>query len=90
MCLEFKLFRITISCICCRSRILVEEEGEIFRKGIVLLGPAEMEGDYAGEELRREVRPERGCNSVSLLFSFFFFTVARSHGRKATTASINK
>jgi hypothetical protein len=39
-----------------RSRILVEEEGEVFRKGIVLLGPAEMEGDYAGEELRREVR----------------------------------
>jgi protein phosphatase 1 regulatory subunit 37 len=35
---------------------LVEEEGEVFRKGIVLLGPAEMEGDYAGEELRREVR----------------------------------
>lgn len=28
----------------------------MFRKGIVLLGPAEMEGDYAGEELRREVR----------------------------------
>lgn len=35
---------------------MAEEEGEIFRKGIVLLGPAEMEGDYAGEELRREVR----------------------------------
>lgn len=39
-----------------RSRVLVEEEGEVFRKGIVLLGPEEMEGDYAGEDLRREVR----------------------------------
>ena len=38
-----------------RSRILVEEEGEVFRKGIVLLGPEEMDGDYAGEDLRREV-----------------------------------
>jgi protein phosphatase 1 regulatory subunit 37 len=33
----------------------VEEEGEIFRKGNVLLGPEEMEGEYAGEDLRREV-----------------------------------
>lgn len=32
------------------------EEGEVFRKGTVLLGPAEMEGEYAGEELRKEVR----------------------------------
>ena len=39
-----------------RSRIWVEEEGEVFRKGTVLLGPAEMEGEYAGEELRKEVR----------------------------------
>lgn len=35
----------------------MEEEGEIFRKGAVLLGPEEMEGEYAGEDLRREVRP---------------------------------
>jgi protein phosphatase 1 regulatory subunit 37 len=34
----------------------VEEEGEVFRKGTVLLGPEEMEGEYAGEELRKEVR----------------------------------
>jgi protein phosphatase 1 regulatory subunit 37 len=33
----------------------VAEEGEVFRKGTVLLGPAEMEGEYAGEELRKEV-----------------------------------
>ena len=39
-----------------RSKSWVEEEGEIFRKGAVLLGPEEMEGEYAGEELRREVR----------------------------------
>lgn len=39
-----------------RSRIWVEEEGEVFRKGTVLLGPAEMEGEYPGEELRKEVR----------------------------------
>ncbi|KAL0959057.1 hypothetical protein HGRIS_014357 [Hohenbuehelia grisea] len=38
-----------------RSRIWVEEEGEVFRKGAVLLGPEEMEGEYAGEELRREL-----------------------------------
>ncbi|KAF8638634.1 hypothetical protein AX17_002059 [Amanita inopinata Kibby_2008] len=38
-----------------RSRIWVEEEGEVFRKGTVLLGPEEMEGEYDGEELRREL-----------------------------------
>ncbi|KAL1743355.1 hypothetical protein HDZ31DRAFT_41155 [Schizophyllum fasciatum] len=38
-----------------RSRSWVEEEGEVFRKGTVLLGPEEMEGEYAGEELRREL-----------------------------------
>jgi hypothetical protein len=39
----------------CSSRSWVEEEGEVFRKGTVLLGPEEMEGEYAGEELRKEV-----------------------------------
>ncbi|KAF5364866.1 hypothetical protein D9757_013043 [Collybiopsis confluens] len=38
-----------------RSRNWVAEEGEVFRKGNVLLGPEEMEGEYAGEELRREL-----------------------------------
>jgi len=38
-----------------RSRSWVEEEGEVFRKGAVLLGPEELEGDYAGEELRQEL-----------------------------------
>ncbi|KAG2055296.1 RNI-like protein [Suillus hirtellus] len=38
-----------------RSKSWVEEEGEIFRKGAVLLGPEEMEGEYAGEDLRREL-----------------------------------
>lgn len=33
----------------------MEEEGEIFRKGNVLLGPEELEGEYAGEDLRKEV-----------------------------------
>ena len=33
----------------------MEEEGEVFRKGNVLLGPNEMEGEYAGEDLRIEV-----------------------------------
>ncbi|GBE84362.1 hypothetical protein SCP_0603410 [Sparassis crispa] len=37
------------------SRSWVEEEGEVFRKGTVLLGPEEMEGEYDGEELRREL-----------------------------------
>lgn len=39
-----------------RSRYLLEEEGEIFRKGQALLGEAEMESEYAGEELRQGVR----------------------------------
>lgn len=38
-----------------RSKVMVEEEGEVFRKGNVLLGPEEMEGEYDGEELRIEV-----------------------------------
>jgi len=38
-----------------RSKSWVEEEGEVFRKGNVLLGPEEMEGEYAGEDLRREL-----------------------------------
>ncbi|KAI0072487.1 RNI-like protein [Panus rudis PR-1116 ss-1] len=38
-----------------RSRSWVAEEGEVFRKGTVLLGPEEMEGEYDGEELRREL-----------------------------------
>lgn len=46
-----------------RSKSWVEEEGEIFRKGTVLLGPEEMEGEYAGEDLRREVRPVPVSNS---------------------------
>ncbi|KAJ7480292.1 hypothetical protein B0H11DRAFT_1863724 [Mycena galericulata] len=37
------------------SRSWVEEEGEVFRKGTVLLGPEEMDGEYAGEELRKEL-----------------------------------
>ncbi|CAA7270344.1 unnamed protein product [Cyclocybe aegerita] len=37
------------------SRSMVMEEGEVFRKGTVLLGPEEMEGEYAGEELRKEL-----------------------------------
>ncbi|KAJ7710586.1 hypothetical protein B0H17DRAFT_1324260 [Mycena rosella] len=38
-----------------RSRSWVEEEGEVFRKGTALLGPEEMEGEYAGEDLRKEL-----------------------------------
>ncbi|KAJ7100977.1 hypothetical protein B0H15DRAFT_919984 [Mycena belliarum] len=38
-----------------RSRSWVEEEGEVFRKGTALLGPEEMDGEYAGEELRKEL-----------------------------------
>lgn len=44
------------------SRRLVEEEGEVFRKGAVLLGPEEMEGEYDGEELRKEVRMDRSSH----------------------------
>lgn len=51
--ISFLLWLITTS----RSRSWVEEEGEVFRKGTVLLGPEEMEGEFDGEELRREVSP---------------------------------
>ena len=40
----------------CRSRSWVEEEGEVFRKGAVLLTPEEIETEYDTEELRKEVR----------------------------------
>ncbi|TFY60339.1 hypothetical protein EVG20_g7457 [Dentipellis fragilis] len=38
-----------------RSKRWVAEEGEVFRKGTKLLGPEEMEGEYAGEDLRLEL-----------------------------------
>ena len=38
-----------------RSKSWVEEEGEVFRKGAILLGPEEMEGEYAGDDLRKEL-----------------------------------
>lgn len=41
-----------------RSRSWVAEEGEVFRKGAVLLTPEEMENEYDSEELRKEVRDE--------------------------------
>ncbi|THH03300.1 hypothetical protein EW145_g6365 [Phellinidium pouzarii] len=37
------------------SKVMVEEEGEVFRKGAILLGPEEMDGEYDGEELRIEL-----------------------------------
>ncbi len=40
------------------SRSWVAEEGEVFRKGAVLLTPEEMETEYDSEELRKEV-----CNT---------------------------
>jgi len=48
-------FLLTFSC---RSRIWVEEEGEVFRKGVALLTPEKMEGeleDFAGDDLRIEL-----------------------------------
>ncbi|GJE92479.1 RNI-like protein [Phanerochaete sordida] len=38
-----------------RSRSWVAEEGEVFRKGAVLLTPEEMENEYDSEELRKEL-----------------------------------
>ncbi|EIW75443.1 hypothetical protein CONPUDRAFT_112021 [Coniophora puteana RWD-64-598 SS2] len=38
-----------------RSKSWVEEEGEVFRKGVVLLSEETMEGEYAGEDLKREL-----------------------------------
>jgi protein phosphatase 1 regulatory subunit 37 len=68
----------------------VAEEGEVFRKGTVLLGPAEMEGEYAGEELRKEVsflfqkKPETqtvksDCSSI--------IKASGSYGRAPTATS---
>lgn len=51
-----------------RSRSWVAEEGEVFRKGTVLLGPEELEGEYDGEELRKEVR-HRGLFSLFKLYT---------------------
>ncbi|EJD08451.1 uncharacterized protein FOMMEDRAFT_101852 [Fomitiporia mediterranea MF3/22] len=42
-------------CVSRTSKVMVEEEGEVFRKGNILLGPDEMEGEYDGEELRIEL-----------------------------------
>ena len=39
-----------------RSKNWVEEEGEVFRKGVALLKPEEMEEEYDTEELRTQVR----------------------------------
>ena len=63
-----------------RSRSWVEEEGEVFRKGTVLLGPEEMEGEYAGEELRKEV-----CILVDLSF-IFVLTLSFSFWKRWLTA----
>jgi len=38
-----------------RSKSWVAEEGEVFRKGAVLLTPEEMENEYDSEELRKEL-----------------------------------
>ncbi|KAG1850462.1 hypothetical protein F4604DRAFT_1970301 [Suillus subluteus] len=47
--------RISVPSPVVRSKSWVEEEGEIFQKGAVLLGPEEMEGECAGADLRLEV-----------------------------------
>ncbi|KAF8879272.1 hypothetical protein BD779DRAFT_1552376 [Infundibulicybe gibba] len=69
-----------------RSRIWVEEEGEVFRKGTVLLGPEEMEGEYDGEELRKEVwmgtMISQTTDSSSLLR-----IAPRSYGGEAPTST---
>lgn len=67
-----------------RSRNWVAEEGEIFRKGTVLLGPEELEGEYAGEELRKEVRLSSLSSQPDLTQAVVL--VARGHGRTSTTA----
>lgn len=62
-----------------RSRSWVEEEGEIFRKGNVLLGPEEMEGEWEGDELRKEVNiilvyDSRGVTDI------YFLSASGSYG----------
>jgi hypothetical protein len=44
-----------LNALACRSKSWVEEEGEVFRKGTVLLGPEDMEREYDSEALRKEV-----------------------------------
>jgi hypothetical protein len=65
----------------------VEEEGEVFRKGTVLLGPEEMEGEYPGEELRKEVCIQ--LFSPKLSSDTNFFLAPGSHGGEATTTPTN-
>lgn len=53
----------------CSSRSWVAEEGEVFRKGAVLLTAEEMEGEYDSEELRKEVCPPLVGQGLSLTMS---------------------
>ena len=64
-----------------RSRSWVAEEGEVFRKGTVLLGPAETVGKHAGEELRKEVSLKILKNSerATYMNSFFVWLSAHLH-----------
>jgi len=53
---KFGHFFLLMLHVCLRSKSWVEEEGEVFRKGTQLLTPEDFEADYAGEDLRKEVR----------------------------------
>lgn len=58
----------------------------MFRKGTVLLGPEEMEGEYDGEELRREVGWLRFLTLRHRLTGTITL-VTGSHGRTTPSAS---
>ena len=70
------------------SKSWVAEEGEIFRKGNKLLGPEEMEGEFAGEELRIEVRAflfHRSGTLKQLTVTWFDTVTGGSGGTASST-----
>lgn len=64
----------------------------MFRKGTALLGPEEMEGEYAGEELRKEVcvSPHAAAHATTLTWMRFpSRTAPRSDGGTTTPTAVN-
>ena len=61
----------------------MEDEGEVFRKGNMLLGPDEMEGEYAREKIRKEV-------SLSILSKLTLFHFLSAIVRKPQPLPSNK
>ncbi|KAG5637415.1 hypothetical protein H0H81_004673 [Sphagnurus paluster] len=72
-----------------RSRSWVAEEGEVFRKGTVLLGPEEMEGEYAGEDLRKELLEAMVERPPPRPFQDDFLLDSMEHSRSEETPPVS-